>query len=58
MKIEIIQVKCKLGLCFLSSVFPFINIYVCTKFNFNLFNTFQHMAQTGIHYEKKKVNGR
>jgi len=29
---EIIQVKCKIGLWFLSSVLPFINIYVCTKF--------------------------
>ena len=31
---------------------PFINIYVCTKFNFNPFCTFQDMAQTGNNYEK------
>jgi len=30
-----------------------INIYVCTKFNFNPFCTFQDMAQTHIHYKKK-----
>ena len=30
---------------------PFINIYVCTKFNFNPFCTFQDMAQTGNNYE-------
>ena len=55
MKQEITQVKCKMGLWFLSSVLPFINTYVCTKFNFNLFGTFQDMAQTVIHYEK--ING-
>jgi len=27
--------KIRIGLWFLSSVLPFINIYVCTKFNFN-----------------------
>ena len=34
----------------MSSAFHLINIYVCTKFNFNPFCTFQDMAQTGIHY--------
>ena len=38
---EIIQVKCKIGLWFLSSVLPLINIYVCTKFNFNPFVLFK-----------------
>jgi len=28
----------------LSSVLPLINIYVCTKFNFDLFGTFQDMT--------------
>jgi len=51
---EITQVKCKIGLWFLSSVLSLINIYVCTKFNFNPFCAFQGMAQIGIHYEKKK----
>ena len=51
---EITQVKCKIGLWFLSSALPLINIYVCTKFNFNPFCTFQDMAQTGIYYEKNK----
>jgi len=37
----------------LSSAFPLINIYVCTKFNFNPFCTLQDMAQTGIQYEKQ-----
>jgi len=37
----------------LSSALPLIYIYVCTKFNFNPFCTFQDMAQTEIHYEKK-----
>ena len=45
-------VKCKIGLWFLSSVLPIINIDVCTEFNFNLFCTFQDMARTGNHYEK------
>jgi len=48
------RVNCKIGLWFLSSVFPLINIYVCTKFNFNPFCTFQDMTQTGIHYENNK----
>jgi len=39
----------------LSSALPLINIYVCTKFNFNPFCTFQDMAQTGIYYDKYKV---
>jgi len=42
----------------LSSVLPFINIYVCTKFNFNPLCTFQYMAQTVIHYEKINIMGR
>jgi len=46
------EVKCKVGLWFLSSVLPLINFYVCTKFNFNPFYTFQDMAQTGNNYEK------
>jgi len=41
----------------LSSALPVIIIYVCTKFNFNPFSTFQDIAQTGIHYEKKMVMG-
>ena len=36
----------------MSSVLPFNNIYVRTKFHFNPFSTFQDMARTGIHYEK------
>ena len=48
----ITQVKCKIALGSLSSALPLINIYVCTKFNFNPFCTFQDMAQTGIYYEK------
>jgi len=31
---------------------PLINIYVCTKFNFNSFGTFQDMAWTDIYYEE------
>ena len=49
---EITQVKCYIELWFLSSVLPLINIYVCTKFNFHPFCTFQDMARTGIYYEK------
>ena len=49
---EITQVKCKIGLWFLCSALPLINIYVCTKFHFNPFFTFQDMAWTGIYYEK------
>ena len=29
---------------FLSSALPLIDIYICTKFNFNPFCTFQDMA--------------
>jgi len=47
----IAQVKCKIGLWLLSTVLPLINIYVCTKFNFNPFRTFQDMARTSNHYE-------
>jgi len=47
-----IQVKCKIGLWFLSSVLPFINIYVCIKFNFNPCGTFQYMTRISNHYEK------
>jgi len=43
------------GLWFLSSALPLINIYVCTKFNFNPFCTFQDMAQTVIYYEKMVI---
>ena len=31
--------------------------YVCTKFNFNPFCTFQDIAQTGIHYKTKWLSG-
>ena len=48
----ITQVKYKIGLWFLSFVLPFINIYVCTKFNFNPFSTLQDMARTSNHYGK------
>jgi len=37
----------------LSSTLPLINIYVCTKFNFNPFCTFQDMARIGIYYEQE-----
>jgi len=33
-----------MGLWLLYSAIPLINIYVCTKFNFNPFCTFQSMA--------------
>ena len=46
-----------IGLWLLSSALPLINIYECTKFNFNPFCTFQDMAQTGIHYGKKWLRG-
>ena len=49
---DITQVKCKIGLCVLSSVLPFINIYVYTKFIFNPSSTFQDMARSSKHYEK------
>jgi len=39
----------------LSSALLLINIYVCTKLNFNPFCAFQDMAQTGIYYDKYKV---
>ena len=51
------HVKCKIGLWLLSSALPLINIYVCTKFNFNPFSTLQDMVRISNHYEKK-VNGR
>jgi len=41
----------------LSSVLPFINIYVCTMFNFNPFSTFQDMARVSNHYDKKWLMG-
>ena len=44
-------------LWFLSSVLLLINIYVCTKLNFNLFSTFQDMARISNHCEKKMVMG-
>ena len=43
---EITQVKCKIGLWFLSSALPLIYIYVGTKFNFNPFCIFQDMTKT------------
>ena len=43
-----------MGLWFLSSAHPLINIYVCTKFNFNPFCTFQDMTLTYIHYGNNK----
>jgi len=39
----------------MSYVLPFINIYVCTKFNLNPFGTFQDMTRSSNHYEK--ING-
>ena len=36
----------------MSSALPLIDIYVCTKFNFNPFCTFQDMARTSNTYEK------
>jgi len=51
---ENLYVKCKIGLWFLSSALPLINIYVC---DFNPFCSFKDMAQTGIHYEKKWLWG-
>jgi len=39
----------------LPTALPFINIYVCTKFNLKPICTFQDMAQTGNHYQK--ING-
>ena len=39
----------------LSSALPLINIYVCTKFNFNPFCTFQDVTRTSNYYEK--ING-
>ena len=48
------HVKCKIGLWFLSSALRLINIYVCIKFNFNPFCTFQDMARTRNH---NKING-
>ena len=41
------------GLWFLSSVLPYINIYVCTNFNFNPFSIFQDMTRISKHYEKR-----
>ena len=52
MKREIIPVKVKKGLWFLSSVLPLININVYIKFYFNPFCTFQDMARISNHYEK------
>ena len=49
---EITEENCMIELWFLSSALPLINIYICTKFNFNLFGTFQDMVRTGIYYEK------
>ena len=36
----------------MSSVLPFINIYACTKLNFNPFSTFQDMASRATMMEK------
>jgi len=52
-----IEVTCKIGLWFLSSTLPLINIYVCTKFNVNPYCAFQGMSRTTDPYEKK-VKGR
>ena len=54
---EITLVKCKIGLWFLSSAFPLIFIYVCTKFNLNPFCTFQDVARTSKHYKTKWLRG-
>ena len=45
------------GLWILGTALPLINIYVCTKFNFNTFCTFQDMTQTHIHYGEKWLRG-
>ena len=48
--------KCKIGLWFLSTALIFVSLtsmYVPIKFHFNLFCTYQDMAQTGIHYKTK-----
>jgi len=37
----------------MSSVLPFINIYACTKLNFNPFSTFQDMARIRKNNEEK-----
>jgi len=50
---EITQVKCKIGLWFLSTALPLINIYVCTKFNFHPFCTSQNMGRTSNHNETR-----
>ena len=36
-------------------VLPLVNIYVCTKFNFNPFGTFQDTAWISNHYGKKRL---
>ena len=51
------DVKCKTGIWFVSSAHPLINIYVCTKFHFKTFCTYQDMVQTGIHYKTKWLSG-
>ena len=42
----------KVGVWLLSTALPLINIYVCSKFNFKPFGTFQDMTRTSNHYEK------
>jgi len=54
---EITQVKCKIGLWFVSSALPLIYIYLCTKYIFNPFCTFKDVAQTGIHYKTQWLSG-
>ena len=43
------DVNCKIGCKSLSSVLPFINLYVCIKLNFNPFCTFQRYGQDTHH---------
>jgi len=53
----ITQVKCKVGLWLLSTALPLINIYVCTKFNFNPFCTFQDIARRATIMKNKWLWG-
>ena len=46
-----------IGLWFLPSALPLIHIYVCTKFNFKPFITFQDMARTSNHMKNKWLRG-
>ena len=41
-----------IGLWFLSTVLPVINIYACSQLNFTFTCTFKDMARTGNTYDK------